>query len=399
MQAHKIKTNHKHINGKIFAWMALISSLAFGMINTILPNFINMIVRSETIVTLFYAAMSIIMFFGSIFSTIIFRKFKRTSIVKFSLVISGIILFLLIFVTRLSELAVLQALRVWATLFILIALTLFVRDFANNSDLGEEEGYYYKFDNLGLLIGPLIGGILGYRFNFEAVFIIASLIIFFDFFYFTNKHLIEKHPAFDQHREKTEIKIFSSIKYYFSDKGRRQAYLVTFLLMIWSGFKIIYIPLYIFNSHYLTSMTGIVLSLGILPFVLLEVKIGKYADKKGVRLPISFGFFLMAILLFIIFLNPIPLINFALIILANIGAAFIEPLQEYTLFKNLPKKDEDNLYGVYMTADTIAYFCSALLGGLCLYFLSFKFIFLAFGTIMLLAALYSYKTFQKKTIE
>lgn len=386
----KIRTHHHHIDGKIFSWMTLIMSFGVGMINTVLPNFVKSIVGTELGVSIFYAAMAVLMLVAALISTVLFRKVRRTKIAKYGFLIPAIVLFLFVFITSLKEIAVLEPIRVGFVLFLAMALSLFVRDFAKSRALGEEEGIYYKYHNIGLFFGPLLAGVLGARFSYEPIFIISSLVFVVGLFYFLHQHLIIEHPAITDRKIETKIRFFDNIKTFFSSKGRIKSYFVTLILNLWFSAKHIYIPLYVIASGYLSSMTGIIFGLSIIPFILLEVKVGAYIDKKGIKIPLSIGFGLMAVLLFIIFLNPYPLLNFALLILVSIGAALIEPIQEYVLFRNMSKKEEDDLYGVYMTADPVAYFLAPTIGGITLIFLPFQFIFLVFGIILLFSSITCY---------
>lgn len=382
----KIKTHHKHPQGRIFSWMALILGLSISISLPVFPNFVKSILNSDSNVSIFYSAMALVALLAAILSTIFFQKIKRTSITKISLFISAIFFVLLIFVTHTRELTIINTVRVWFLLYIAMAIGLFVRDFAKSKNLGKEEGKYYKFSNIGYLIGPLLGGFLAARWGYEIVFILTALFLFICLLYFHHQHIVQKHPAIVNIEEKKTQNILSNIKEYFKDTGRIKAYFVTFIQMMWIGFKRLYAPLYIAMLGYNESMTGIIFSLGIIPFILLEVKVGEYADKKGVRIPFSLGFLIIAIGLLLVFISPYPILNFALIILCSIGAAFVEPLQEYYLFKHLPEKDEENMYGVYMTADPISYFIMPLMGALILAFLPFKYLFLIFGIIFLLAS-------------
>jgi uncharacterized membrane protein len=62
----KIRTNHKSSQGKIFAWMALMLGFTINLIYPIFPNFIKTIVKTDEAVSLFYAAMAIILLFMAI---------------------------------------------------------------------------------------------------------------------------------------------------------------------------------------------------------------------------------------------------------------------------------------------------------------------------------------------
>lgn len=312
----------------------------------------------------------------------IFSKIKRTSVLKTGFIILAITYFSLIFVTHFVGLTVMSTIKTWFELFLAISLSLFVRDFANSADLGQQEGLYYRSQNIGYFIGPLIGGFLGSRFNYESVFIIASGIMLIALMYFYHQHIVKKHPAI-ANRELKSGSLTDNVKNFFSNPNRVKAYLVTFSLVIWLAFRRIYIPLYVITSGYLENMTGLILALGIIPFILLEEKVGEYLDKKGIKLPVSAGFLIIAVSLILIFINPYPLLNFVILIVANVGAALIEPTQEYFLFKNLPKEEEDNLYGIYITASPIAAFTAPLIGAVALEILPFNALFLIFGIIMM----------------
>lgn len=384
---HKLRTHHKHPDGRLFAWMALIMGFGLGLILPIFPNFVKSIVGTESTVSIFFAIMALLMLTAAVLSTVIFEKVQKTTIVKLAFFSLGSVFFLLIFVTRLFELAILDAVRAWFEMFLLIALALFVRDFAKK--LGREEGRYYKFQNIGFLTGPLIGGFLATKFDYEFVFILAACVIFLGLAHFYHKHIIQNHSAIINDKKATTQKLLHNFKDFFSNSPRRKDYLITLAFMSWISFKRLYIPLYVVLAGYLESMSGMILALALLPSILLEVKVGEYGEKHNVRKPLMLGFFILGLCLTLIFISPYPLLNFFILILASIGAAFIEPLQEDLLFRHLPKEREDELYGIYMTSDPLAFFITPAIGALILFLLPFKFVFLIFGILLLFMSLFS----------
>jgi DHA1 family multidrug resistance protein-like MFS transporter len=392
----KIATPHKHRHGKVLSWMVLLSGFSIGLTLPIFPNFVKSILNTDSSVSFFYSAMAMLMFCGALLSTFIFKRIERSIILRASLLILSASFLFLVFTTRLTELSILTSIQVWLTLYLTMCLSLFVRDFAKNKDLGEEEGVFYKYHNLGYLFGPLIGGFLASYISYELVFILTALCFIIGFIYFYHLHIIRKHPAILSSKSTHKYSIFENIKRFAAEKDRIKAYIITAALMSWIGFKRLYIPLYVVFSGFIESMTGLILALGIIPLIFLEVKVGKYADKKGIRKPISFGFLIIAFTLFIIFASPNHFINFILIILANIGTAFIEPLQEYYLFKHMPEKEENSLYGIYMTADPLAFFLTPLIGAVTLLFLPFNYIFLVFGILLFGAGAFSWLTLQEE---
>lgn len=384
----KIRTPHKSKEGRIFSWLALLIGFAVSLIIPIFPNFVKSVVHTDEAVSVFFSAMALMTLLAGFLSAIIFKKLQRTFVMKASFISLAVIYFMLIFVVRITELSILTTIKSWFELLAVITLSLFVRDFANSKDFGAEEGRYFKFQNIGYLIGPLIGGFLASQFGYEIVFILAAGTVLGGFLYFYNHHVIKESIAIINMKKTSTIKLFDNIKNYFSDRNRVKAYFISFSLMSWIIVKRLYLPLYVVASGYLSSVTGVILSLGIIPFIILEEKIGKYADEKGIRIPISAGFFIIATCLLLVFISPFPILNFIIIILASIGAAFIEPVQEYYLLKNTPKEQEEDLYGIYSTSVTVSSFLTPIIGALILAVLPFKFIFLVFAVLIALAGFY-----------
>lgn len=388
---HKIRTHHQHGQGKFLAWMALWFSLAVSMIHPVFPIFIKTIVDSETNVSIFYAAMSIVMFLAAIFSTILFRKFQRTTIIKAGLIIGALAFFTFILITRLTSLVIVDTILVCAEISVFIALSLFVRDFANAKNLGRAEGRHYKFQNIGYFFGPLFGGFFAIIFGHEFAFLTAAFIMMGVFFHFHHKHIVENHPAIINRKIIKPQALLQNIKKFFSNKERAKCYVITLTIMGWYAFKRLYIPLYVAASGFLPSVSGLILATIILPLIFLEIKVGEYADKHGFKIPLASGFLIIAILFIIIFISPFPILNFILLILTSLGGALVEPLQEAYLFKHMKKEEEDELYGVYMTADPVAFFLVPTIGTVVLLFLPFKFLFLEFGLLVLATSYFIWK--------
>lgn len=387
----KIATNHKNSKGRIFSWLSLMYGFSMGLFIPIFPGIVKGILLTEEKVSLFYVFLSVIMFLSAITSTIILRKFKRTLVAQGCFILWAVSFLLLMFADKVPALALYGALINWIKILLIISIALFVRDFAKKENLGHEEGVFYKFNNIGYLIGPVLGGYIGTKFGNNYVFIFSAMISMLAFFYFYRKHVIQKHAALADIEIQPTQNVFKNTKEYFLDSDRVKAYFNTVILVIWFSFKNLYVPLYILLSGYQENTTGLVLSIGILPFILLEVKVGEYADRYGLRLPISTGFFIMGLSLIGVFISPYPILNFGLVIMGNIGASLVEPLAELYAMESIPKDKEDRLYGIYKTADPIAYFLTAGMGALTLIFLPFNWLFLVFGTILMITAFLNVK--------
>ena len=101
---YKLRTYHKHPEGRIFAWMALILAGGIGLLSPILPNFVKSIMHTDFSTSIFYSLMSIVTLVGATTSVIVFKKFQRTKIAKFGFIMLAVIYFLLVFVSKFIEL-------------------------------------------------------------------------------------------------------------------------------------------------------------------------------------------------------------------------------------------------------------------------------------------------------
>lgn len=367
----------------MFAWMTLILAAAVALVNPILSPYAHSIIGDESKMSLLFSFLGIMTLVVALFSGHIFRKIERTTIAKIGFLIFALTYFILVFVAKLIPLTILLTIKNGVQMLLLITIGLFVRDFAKAKKMGKEEGLHYRFQNIGAFSGALLGGFLATNFDYEFVFIIASSVLIFGFTYFYQKHIVEEQPGIINRKRTSPFGLWHNVKEFFSNKERIRAYIITVGLMLWFGFSYLFVPLYVLRSGYLDSMSGLILAITMLPLILMEVKVGEYADKKGIHKPIALGFLIIGLTSLVIFLNPIHLLNFLLIACVSIGSAMIEPLQETYLFKNLPEEREEDLYGIYMTADPVAYFLAPTIAAAVLFLLPFKFLFLVFGIIML----------------
>jgi len=223
---HKIRTSHHDSRSKPFAYMALFLALGVSIIYPIFPNFVKDILKEDSTVSFFFAAMGIVSLLSGITSALLFQKVTRISVTKFSLLFLGVVLFSFIFINRIYELAFINSFKVWLELLLLTALGLFVRDYANMANLGREEGFYYRYQNIGYLIGPLIGGFLAVNFQYELVFLIAAVTMFLALAYFFYQESIKEHPAIVHKKEKPQ-NLLKNLKDFIAKPNYRKSYLIS----------------------------------------------------------------------------------------------------------------------------------------------------------------------------
>ena len=392
---HKIRSHDQHPIGRFFAWVTMILAIATCLTSPVLPNFLKTVLHSDSNVSFFFSFLAIVTLTGGLSSGFIFRKIERTTVMKWGLGILAFSTLSLIFVTRFVSIAILMSAKIFLELLLQIVLALFIRDFSKANNLGKEESQRFRFQNIGALVGLLLGGFLASQLNFETVFVGESLVALFGLAYFHKKHVIDKHPAIINSKQIKKAEFFKNMKEFFVNPERRKIYFISVIYMFWISFKYLYIPLYVASSGYLPSMSGLILSLAMIPAIVFEIKTGEFGKAYTPRKVITFGFFAIGAMLTIIFFSPWPLLNFGLLAITNTGAGLIEPLKEEYFLENTSVKDENKFYGVYCTYDPISNFLTPLIGVATFIFLPFKFVFLVFALIMMSAAYFSWTSLKR----
>ncbi len=362
---YKIATHHTHEQGRIFSWLSLITGIGNGIVFTIFPLILLEKLQSESSVGYYYSIIAVIILVASIYSTVVFQKFSKVTIAKATLFLTILALLSMTFAEQIWHIAGLDIPRIICIITFGVALNIFISDFTKKKDLGKAEGKFYMFSNIGLLIGPLIGGYASKYFGHSSIFVFAAIFYIIALVLFQYQHIYQKHPHIEHGTHKEGIgELFSNIKSYFKNKEFRKVFLVSLGLNFWWKVSIIYIPLEISNLGFSDNIVGWVIALSAVPLILLERFAGKFADNRSIRLSITLGF---SILAFFAFFFPLLYSKPYLLLLAfcavNIGAAWIEPIKETYFFKIAKKSEREKFFGIYNASQPISSILSPLLCG------------------------------------
>lgn len=351
--------------------IACIYSIAITFITPIYPSFVKSIVKSPEYVGIVVSLVSAFYLLNKLFLSRLLRVIKKQTLFRLSLIGMAIIIFFYTFIKTAQALILIELLKSVFLGSIITTMALYIRHSATRKNIGDTEGRYFFFVNIVWLIGPIVGGCLATKYGFNAVFYTVSLIYILTFIVFSlGKREKEKFES-DNHT------IFQNLVSYFKDRQLLLIYLVSFGTTSWTVFLYTFVPLFLLSRNIPESIIGIVLGLAVIPLLLFEIPIGKAADRKGCRNLIFFGFFVITIALFASLFTDNIYFIIALVILAALGQAFLEPLRETYFFKITKKKDGTRYYPVNRTAIELSGIISPLLLSGILAVSNFKFVFLA----------------------
>ncbi|MCX6733687.1 MAG: MFS transporter [Candidatus Peregrinibacteria bacterium] len=399
--SHKISTHHKHDKGRIFAWMALISSTGYASFLTMLPIILSEKLQSDVYVGYYFSAFAVVSLAVSLLSGKILKRFSKVTLTKFIVAILAMIFFSLTFTKSIWNFAALDITRVIFISLFFIILAIFVRDFATEEEIALAEGRFYLFSNIGWVIGPLVGGFMAKAYGPESAFIFTALCYTFLLGLFLQQHIIAKHPAISKKSEdiglatpsaslpepeKTTGSLIENIKSYIENRNLLIASLISFGMYFWWSTSSIYIPIALKNLGFAPDIIGLVLSLNIIPLILLEFHSSDGAQKYGSRTYLVMGFSILSLCLLLFTVASVPML-IKLMIMINVGSAFIEPIKEIYFFKVAPPRDVERFYGIYSASYPIAYIAAPLFGSLLLSSFGINGIWLGAAVVFILIAL------------
>ncbi|MEK6615227.1 MAG: MFS transporter [Bacteroidota bacterium] len=366
----KIKTHIANDKGRPFAWMALLTSVGFASFMTVLAVTLSQKIGNDAYVGYFFSFIAIIALITSLASTVLLRKYSKVTISKVTLVGACITFFLFTFAANIWHYLIFDMLRAISITLFTIILAIFVRDFAKEKEIALAEGRYYFFGNIGWVIGPFLGGFLAEYWNKEAAFIFSGIIYFITLLYFLHQNLIVKNPHIHHRKEPVVEESFSkNITDFFREKERVKSFFVAMGLYFWWVIHKVYIPITIIHIGYSQGIVGIVISASMIPLILLEVWVTKKAQTGGIKKYMTAGYIFLSVITFAFYATQeIPFVMLTLMVIANIGTAFIEPLHEAYFFQITPKKDEERFYGIYIASNPIVNIIGPLIGAIILTF-------------------------------
>jgi len=265
---------------------------------------------------------------------------------------------------------------------------IFLEGFSTNKETGVIRGIYLTSINLAWVISQLISGSIviggGYQKIYLTSFFLLTPIILI---------LILGLRSFkDTAYEVTNV--WHTALQVWNNKNLRNVFFSNFLLYFFYSWMIIYTPLYLSeNLGFSWKEIGIIFSIMLLPFVLVQSPLGYLADKKwGEKEVLSLGFIITAISTGVIyFINGGSLILWAIILfITRIGAAMIEVMCNVYFFKKVDGLNA-NIISLFRMSGTLAYLFGAVFATLILSFslIGIKGLFIVLGLTMLLGLKFS----------
>ena len=274
-----------------------------------------------------------------------------------------------------------------------VTINMILESFSIDKESGKIYGFNFTLFNLGFLIAPIISTQLLSRFGFQGVFSLAittTSIIFLIAFFKLNQI---------DYRYTKKISVKKIFKKVSERKDILNIFFVALSLYFFYSIMTIYTPLYLLDKGLSWSQIGIIFTIMLIPFVLIQYPAGLLADKKfGEKEIIFISLIIVAAstIIFCITESTEVMILSLILFCSRVGAALVEILQSSYFYKRVDGTDVE-LIAFFQTANPIAYILAPAISGILLIFFDMKSVFILSTVISLLTLYPTYKLVDNKS--
>lgn len=370
-------TKTKKINYLIF--IAFIWAITIALIAYAQTTFLNSFFSLETVSLIIFISNLAAFILMNQYPNIIakYSNFKTTLAVFFIEILS-----LLIFILTNNNILIFFAFITYAVIINItyINFDIFLEAQSSDKQTGRIRGLYYTIYNIGWVISPFISGLIIANFGFNQLFL-AVIILILPILLLLNKYF--SHDL--NHYAKKHFKILDAVKRLLKRKNLEKIFYIAFLLQFFYAVMVLYIPIYLNQTLGIGwEALGIIFSVMLIPFILIEYPAGWLADKLwGEKEMLTAGIVITILAsLAIFFINSSYWPAWALILFfSRIGASLIEIMRDSYFFKKVSAKDLE-LINAFRSTMPLAYITVPLISAVIIHYLPIQFVFIGLAIVM-----------------
>lgn len=260
-----------------------------------------------------------------------------------------------------------------------VGLDMLIENYSKDKVTGSIRGACLTVMNAGILVAPFLATWIvkgmGYRFVFFFAANVTAIVAVIIFVFFRKvNHDIKKSMSTKE--------VFKKI---IKKKNLGRIYYISFLLDLFYAVAVVYTPLYLRQLGVSWVEIGIIFTVMLVPFVILQYPLGVLADKKtGEK-----EWLLVAIVLTAIFTATIGFVNsrdvivwMGVLFMTRVGASIIEVMKESYFYKQIGPTDVE-LIDFFRTTRSVAYVVGMALFSLILLFCPIQAVFVVLALILM----------------
>lgn len=360
-----------NVNGFSFSNLGLFTGFGDGVYNAVYSLVILGIftgVFGESIasaaVGVYVGLYSVFCMIVSMFSNQLLRWFTKTKLLYMGMLAVGICYAMMSLSVRPTTFITLDFASGVGSTMVAILIPLFMADFSKDVGMARLNARYHLWANIGALAAPMFATTVATYFaNDRLPFLASAMIYLGGMLFFKHFGIVQQDKEINKLSPKRTIHtlIRAGIAF-FHRPNMGRAYIVNFGYYALRALRLLYVPIIVIEQGFSASTLGVVLTLGILPYIIIDFFIGKLVKKYGSRLFMTIGLASFAFLAFLAtFVHGYALL--AVFVLWQISGACMEPVHDLLFFDNTQKAEQSRFYGIFRTSVNLPSVLTPIIGG------------------------------------
>lgn len=308
----------------------------------------------------------------------IVKRIGKSDVFYFSLFLKILVIILLLFVSPGIAAVILVVAYIIFGNIEWVSLDMILESFSSDRMSGRIRGKFLTIMNAGVFLGPLLSSKILEEYDYYGIFL-AML--------FLNVAVLAIGVwslANVNHRFDGKLIVGDVLKKVIWRKNVRRIYYLSFVLEFFYALMIMYTPIYLLEMGLSWGEIGVIFTVMLAPFMLIQYPAGALADKKtGEK-----EFLILAILVMAVSTAAAYYINSpgiwiwsAVLLSTRIGAALLEVMRDSYFYKRIDGHDVD-LINVFRTAKATAYILGSAASVVLLLFFPLKSIFILVAVVV-----------------
>ena len=351
MAKDKYISVRKSVSGFSFANLGLFTGFADGIYNAVYSLVILEILRSSALVGVYVAIYAAFCMGVGLFANEILRQFSKVRVFYFSVLAMAVCYVFMSFSVRPSTFIALDFASGVAITLSGMLIPLFMSDFSGKVGMARLNSRYHLWVNVGALFAPMIAvAIAGYYNDNRAAFFASAMVYMACYAFFKYFRIVAADKKISPtNPRKTLRALWRNTRLFFRKKGMTRAYAVNFGYYSLRAMRYLYVPIVVVENGFSKDTLGLVLTLGIVPYLLLSDMMGKLVGRFGKKLWLVLGLgSFAAFSALATFVTGYPLL--AIFVLWQVSGALMESVHDLLFFDNTTKAEQSRFYGVFRTS-------------------------------------------------